>query len=219
MPDVLTDPNRVAEIEEPEPAEAPETPEEPERGELQHEEPAATEAPGEAPAALLSEKQLNQAFEKLAREGKRHRDRLDEIMGEDALALTECPLCSPEMAGWRFPVEPDDATKDLVRAAIGDRAALDYEHAPDANTCPACKGLGDVLTGSLVPDRRTKPCSQCNGWGYVLIPGSTGNANAAAELTVVAPSETLSTEAPPSVDFMGRKRGDPNFGILAGYER
>lgn len=199
--------------------EAPESPDEDEEGSELDDDLSAPQEPAEEPQAGLSEKQLNAAFEKLAREGKRHRDRLDEIMGEDALALVECPLCTPEMAGWRFPVEPDDDTKDAVRAALGDLVAADLEKANYANACPDCKGHGQVISGSLVPEKRAIQCRRCLGYGYVQIDGPAGNTDTSSVVVMHAPSDVPIENEPPDKDFMGRTRDDPNFGVLAGYER
>lgn len=212
-------PDTTEEHETVEPVEAPENPDEEQEGSELDDDESAPHEPAKEPAQVLSEKQLNAAFEKLAREGKRHRDRLDEIMGEDAWALVECPLCTPEMAGWRFPVEPDDETKDAVRAAIGDLVAADLAKATFANTCPACKGYGNVISGSLVPEKRAITCRECNGWGYVQIDGPQPHPSQIAAPIYTAPSADTPENAQPERDPWGRERGDPNFGVLAGYER
>src|SRR5579885_2478441 len=64
-------------------------------------EPVPNEQPETGPPPL-SEKELNKALAALDKEAQRHRTRVTEIMGEEALLLQQCPLCEPHLAGWRF---------------------------------------------------------------------------------------------------------------------
>jgi hypothetical protein len=39
---------------------------------------------------------------------------------------------------------------------------------PDTRKCQTCEGLGEVTTGSLVPQNRYRTCATCNGFGYMV---------------------------------------------------
>lgn len=167
----------------------------------------------------LSEKQIEQAMAKLEREAKRHRDRISEVMGEEAQMLEPCPLCEPNFAGFRFPVVPPDDVREAVRVAIGDADGIEYLRATDARLCDACNGLGNVLTGSLVPVHRTKPCGQCRGAGYVDVGGPTPVPVAPSGEQVTAPTVTNDPNDLPDVDPWGRTPDHTDYGRLPNYVR
>lgn len=206
--------------------EAPETPPEepvtPAEGDAEPEAtdpPPEPESPPEAATEALSEREIEQAFDKLDREAKRHRSRLDEILGEAALVLDQCPLCLEHLAGWLYLSELDPEHAQAVIDVLSGFKPGDYAEAAYARACDACKGLGLILTGSRVPERRTIPCRKCNGFGFVTT--ETPTAAPVATAAPETPPETFSapSETPPDRDFMGRTRDDPNFGVLAGYEK
>lgn len=205
--------------DQPEPAEAPETPGEDEEGSELDEDVSQPQEPAQPQEAVLSEKQLNAAMDKLDREAKRHRDRISEIMGEDALALVPCLLCTPELAGWRFDVPLRDEEKEVLLTIADPTRAKEYKHAENANTCPACDGLGQVVSGSLVANRELIPCSRCNGYGYVNLSATNVVPLAGPEPLGTAPVPTEAPEPLPNTDPFGRTPDDPNYGRLPQYER
>lgn len=208
------------------PAEAPElnpeppiNPDEPAAPETEPDAEPDTEPDTEPEPEPLSEKQLDAAYAKLDKESTRHRARLAEIMGEEALLLEPCPLCEPAMAGWRFPVLPDADQWRAVEAAVFGGADAEYATAEYVKACGDCLALGEVATGSKVLGRATIPCRTCSGFGYV-----TADTSYAPPPPATPPGEQPAafgppSEEPPQVDFMGRDRSDPNYGVLAGFER
>jgi|SRR5215469_153435 len=208
----------TAETPEPQPAPVEEPEQDTEHGAEGPEHETPTEPPAPEQAGM-SEREIEQAFDKLDREAKRHRTRLDEILAEAALTLVPCPLCQENLAGWYWPEQLNPEHAQAVIDALAGFQPDDYDTAVYVKQCEACHGLGQILTGSRVPERRLVPCRACNGFGYQSI--ETAPAQAAVAATPAAPPEAFAppTEAPPDVDFMGRGRDDPNFGVLAGYEK
>lgn len=117
----------------------------------------------------LSEKQLEAGRKKLEAEGTRHRNRVSEILGEEAQHLIPCPLCEGFVDGLIFPVLPPEDVIARTRVAIGMPDLSNYQQAKDARQCPDCAGLGVVLSGSLVAENAAINCKGCNGSGYVMI--------------------------------------------------
>ena len=130
--------------------ESPETPEEPE---------STVQPQG------TSEKDIEKAMDKLGREAKRHRDRISEVMGEDALALLPCELCWPPAPGFRFPQIPEDQ-RASVMLAIGFDPDPDFRSDTQSAVCADCDGWGQVATGSKVQGQKALPCTACKGKGW-----------------------------------------------------
>lgn len=114
-----------------------------------------------------SEADQRKAFQRLEAEAERHAKRLQEIMGEDAAALVQCELCTPNIPGWRFPVSPSEDTINRVRVVLGLPDLTTFEPSQWEAVCPVCKGRTRVKTGSLDPKYETKACDECEGRGYV----------------------------------------------------
>ncbi len=62
------------------------------------------------------------------------------------------------------PLQP--APMDYVIGFVVPGFAAPQTHR-DFKACPVCRGLGDVLTGSLKPGHETQPCPNCAGRGYL----------------------------------------------------
>lgn len=201
------------------PVEAPESPEEPETGELPGDGPEGPEEPAEEPTAQSSEKDTKAAIARLDKEATRHRGRLDEILEEGALSLLLCPLCEPSLAGWYWPGSLPPEVREIVAALTGDDSGIDYETLPNATTCTGCNGRGEVLTTSKVAARKLIMCPKCIGFGYLVNGVAVGTASVVALPSLPVTVPVSESEAPPDTDFLGRSRSDPNFGVLAGYER
>lgn len=157
-----------------EPLEPLEEPQEPaqEPGEAEEEEEGGAE-PGETTEAealafdQLSEGEQAKILDKLDREAERHRNRLTEILKEEALSLLPCELCNPRHAGW---VDLSQITPELrqrVRIMIGDREPVERRHDPYSARCEACNGEGEVETGSKVQGQTALPCLDCTGKGWI----------------------------------------------------
>lgn len=216
----------AAEVTEPEVETEPETPDaEPHSDQEPQTEPEGTPEPSEPPEPVegqtepLTERQLNAALDKLDREAKRHRDRISEVLGEDALLLQECPLCEAHLAGWRFARLPDEDEWRAITAAVYGIENVSYNTAGYVQPCPDCDALGLIATGSKVPGRETVSCRACSGFGYRQEDTATPRAVVSAQPEQAGSTFAAPTEPPPDRDPWGRTRDDPNFGVLAGYER
>jgi hypothetical protein len=169
MSEPQTEPVEPAEEPQEEPTLEPEPDpdEEDEEAEGEPEEPAEEPAPEEPTG--LTEKQLEATRKKLDAENARHRGRISDLIGDEAVLLEPCPLCSGFADGYRFPVVPPDDVIEATRVAIGLPDLSNYQQAKDARECPDCVGLGVVLSGSKVAENAAITCKSCNGSGYVML--------------------------------------------------
>ena len=172
----------------------------------------------EPESATMSEKEMEAALDKLTKEGTRHANRISEIMGADAQTLAPCALCTPQFAGFYFPESVDDATRAAVLEAVGIGAAADLETEPGVQQCATCGGKGQTLTGSLVPEHRTKMCPECTGLGWTD-PQVRSQYSTMRSLNTppapVLPASTTYTPTPsgmPNVDKWGRAYGHYLYG-------
>lgn len=69
--------------------------------------------------------------------------KVQEVLGEDA-PIRPCTYCH----GMGF--NPIELKQDTM-----------------SHVCEACDGLGEVVTGSKVPDNEARICPKCNGSGYI----------------------------------------------------
>lgn len=200
-----------APVEEPVPTEEPEpVPEEPEA-------PEGPEEPVQPPGEAVSEADIERGMEKLEREATRHRNRLSEIMGEEAQLLQPCPACDERFAGWRWPVPPEPDELQAILVALGVAEDLEYAESTTAVPCDVCKALGRVLTGSRVAEHRTMLCPACEGAGYRVQATEPQTPPAGEAPQLVAPAPEPAHESPPDVDPWDRPRGHPDFGRLPNY--
>ena len=209
-------------IEEPETAPEPEPTEEP----TEEPEPVEEEAPeghtvvvDVAARAPLTEKEIEKRVTACEKAATTWRNRFSSIFEEDANDFKPCPACLPWAPGFLQPIPFDDGQVSAIVAELTGTAEADYKRAEDANACPTCDGLGQVITGSRVPSHRTKMCGRCNGAGYVVIPGPAVAGAVPVEQYATAPTLTAVSEPPVDTDPWGRSRSDPMFGIMPGYER
>ncbi len=92
------------------------------------------------------------AVKAIEREDERHRKAVAKIMGTDFALVHVCDGCLDFTGGFTFTpptTEPE------------------FKASTDSMTCPACNGLGEVLSGSNSPTHRLKACAPCTGFGYV----------------------------------------------------
>src|SRR6266581_4471261 len=90
------------------PEEAPEGPAEPttEPGEPEpEEEPTPEEPPAPAAPEGMSERELEAVRVKLERSATTWRNRVADLMGDEANFLVACELCDPIIPGFHFPPE------------------------------------------------------------------------------------------------------------------
>jgi hypothetical protein len=136
-------------------------------GPVEGDEPA--EAPSDAPVQRTgpsSEKGIEKVFDRLGKEAKRHRDRVSEIMEEDATLLLACPLCDPLIPGFVMPTPDVPERFPAVREFMGEAPKRELLPAGDAHTCGVCDGYGVVASGSKVEGQIEVVCKRCNGKGW-----------------------------------------------------
>lgn len=186
-------------------------------------EDAGTPKTAEEPAAALTEKDIERAMEKLEREAKRHRDRVSEIMGEDALMLIPCELCPQVTAGFRYPTPVGEEQKRAVLAAVGMGDVGNMRHSPDALTCDVCDGYGELISGSRVAAHLSIACQKCHALGYTTAQDreqweSQLRAQEAARQVLTQPqSFAISYDSRPAVDQWLRPQGHEFYGMDPQY--
>lgn len=158
--------------QEPEPAQEPEP--EPEQG-------------------GMSEKQLEAAHKKIERAATNFRNRVSEVMGEDAQSLVECPVCAYFIPGMIFPQEFTDDQKVALWPYMGLPDPNTVPMASWAAPCEACDGWGKVRTPSKVATQSEKTCIACGGAGFLDTSGA-GNGQRGT-----APSLDLQYQAAPDL--------------------
>jgi hypothetical protein len=206
-------------VEEPQaPEEAP-MEEQPQPEEPTPEEPAEEPVhPTEEPRGEMSERELDEGVRRLEKEAMRHANRVSEIMGEDAQLLEPCELCAPAIPGFRWPGEVPEEQRQAVLAAIGLGTDADYAEDPEAETCALCRGHGETLTGSQVPEQRTRPCPACGAKGWTTEAerntwASTQQAKqVATELGQRPAAEVPAGASLPSMDAWSRPLGHEFYG-------
>jgi hypothetical protein len=148
----------------PEPTEAPGEGD----GPVEGDEPA--EAPSETPVQRTGpsgEKEIEKVFDRLGKEAKRHRDRLSEIMADDATLLIACPLCDPLIPGFIMPTPDVPERFPAVREFMGESPASELSDDPRSMRCEVCDGFGQVATGSRTEAHKAMVCEACKGMGAV----------------------------------------------------
>lgn len=93
-----------------------------------------------------------------------------ELAAETDQPIVRCPVCLPEWPAFIFHPEVVPLNQDqlnVLNILLGNPLMPDFQAIPQARTCPACNGLGRVLTGSQVTNRTTIECLECDGSGWV----------------------------------------------------
>jgi hypothetical protein len=150
-------------VEPAEPQEPPEEPAEPPEPGEPGEQPAEPQAHGATPEEIEA---VYKGMESLR---KTVASRVSKIMGDDATALIECPVCSEFAPGWIFhpSVQPlEDGVKAALYHLLGAHAPGDFKRHPAFTTCEACSGEGQVATGSKRPGQEVTGCPDCAELGY-----------------------------------------------------
>jgi hypothetical protein len=196
-------------------AEQPDDDEQPEQGEPEPEpddEPSdEQERLAELAARADSEKARKKRDEQLDGEKERHAKRVGQIMGEAAVDLIPCPVCMDGIDGWVFVPEVQQLPPEAIsriRQVIGLPDYSSFRPARDAQECPDCEGLGEVITGSHVPGYETKDCGRCakRGWVPVAAPPTTNGHVDPAAPEVTGPTVYGVEETPDEVRRL-RERG------------
>lgn len=102
-----------------------------------------------------------------------HEKAMRKVMGEDFDALAPCDACG----GVGYTPPNVETVPEL-------------KHDPMTETCEACNGWGQVLTGALEGASPLRPCTTCNNSGYVT---------KAVELPAGVPLQPIAGTAPGTV--------------------
>jgi len=142
-------------------------PEEPETGgdDAEPDEPDEPEAVTHGPSEVEMEKTLA----KIERSATTYRNRVADLLGEQANDLSPCPLCSDGIMGHLFPVEwitPTDETQARLLEVLKTPQDPEYRPAPNVRRCGTCDGWGSVLSGSRVAGKARVMCPTCKGNGF-----------------------------------------------------
>lgn len=175
------------------------------------------DAPGDAApetTAPRSQKEIDTLTKKLEAEAERHAKRVAEIMGDDFALLVPSPV--DWTPGFIFNVpemHPDETALATLDAILGRGASAELLPAEDAEACPKCNALGEVLTGSRKDGQKTKPCAACSGtgWRTKLQPVSPPPAPPAT--TTNGTTSGYNINQVPIPDAWGRQQGHPHYGI------
>lgn len=82
----------------------------------------------------------------------------------DAIAAPPAPGVEPDPTGE--PVLPEGMK--LCPVCTGAGAVPEFIHEdPQTETCSTCGGIGELVTGSLIPDQAVQRCRDCGGAGFV----------------------------------------------------
>lgn len=190
---------------------AEETPDDEEETEETEPEDVEEAAPG------LSQKQIEQRWERIGKAGLAYINRLQGILAEDFGDFRLSPLSLPGMPGFIFDpnvVPLDDEIVRNVRELFGDPSPVERLQATDAFTCPSCNGVGEVLSGSQVPKYRVVLCLDCEGKGFKgprEIKGGTPTAQLPSQAGQ-QPEEV--PEEAPETDHWGRPKHHPGYMVM-----
>lgn len=172
------------------------------------------DAVAEAAPEARSQADIEQIQAKLESEATRHDNRVRQIMGDDFAMLVPSPI--DWTPGYIFNVEgmrPFPEQLAQLDALLGRGAAAELLPAEDAQACEKCAALGEVLTGSKKDGQRTKPCSACNGTGWVtkftpmVVPQHLSTGNVAEVAYSTQPNQFQ------VADRWGRPFGHPHYNL------
>lgn len=205
----------VEPVEPTEPEPEPENEPEPEPAENEPEPEPAPEGP--------SPEDVEAMFKKIGTAFSAYTRKVGDAMGDDAVDLLPCPVCSEAVPGFvnkhQVGQFPDDVRRQVMRF-LGFATEQEYEASQTTRRCEVCAGKGKVTTGSTVPNHETAPCPTCTGYGYVPPPSATTGVNIAqpGNGAVAAPLTLVSEQ--PEVDEHGEAlilpdgRENPNYGKM-----
>ncbi len=168
-----TQPEPEVPFEEPAPATEPE-PEQPTEPE-QPEQPPSPEAPVPPAPAGMSIEELEKVRKKLDQSATTWRNRVSDLLGEEAQLLVPCELCDPLIPGFHWPVEVEQP-RDQLHAALLDvlrsPQGPDFLEDPYTRECTTCGGYGKTRTKGHVPGKTERVCPTCKGVGFQALDGT-----------------------------------------------
>jgi len=98
------------------------------------------------------------------------RNRVSDLLGEEAQMLVPCELCDPLIPGFHWPPEVEQPRDDLhahLLDVLRTPSAPEYQQAQHVRRCQLCDGWGRVLSGSRVAGKGEVACQMCKGQGFV----------------------------------------------------
>lgn len=163
------EPEEGAELDETTDADGVSDDEAAEQEEAAQEREPEPDADADAILRAQSEREMEKKLRALDREAVAHAARVEKIMGDDFESVVGCPLCAPNIPGFRFPFPPQPEVVAAVKEAIGEPASPAYSRDSYSRACELCGGLGSVSTGSKVAGQGVVSCLTCKGRGWVPI--------------------------------------------------
>lgn len=151
------------------------------------------------------------------------RRRVSDLFAEDAVNLEVCPLCPDNLPGFIIPDYIPDELRERVIDYLRPVNLPEMKADPDTECCDVCGGHGRTLTGSPIPENRTKLCGKCGGNGFTTkeqreswaMMHPPAPAAPAPYVAPVAPVQDFS--GMPATDQWGRAAGTPNYGRDPAY--
>lgn len=178
-------------------------------------------------AGAQSEAEIRAKIEKIGRSAQTFRRRIEEVLGDDAVALVPCELCEPEIPGFHWPVEYARARDEIharLLQVLKTPAEIQYRTDPSTRECEVCGGEGKLERPTKVAAQKLTTCHVCRGFGFQPPPdlqGSAGPAAAGMEQGTVPPDDFGPTA---DVDIWGEPRIlddgrlNPLFGLMPQYK-
>jgi hypothetical protein len=206
-------------IEDPElPFEEPETPDEEDEDDA---EPAA-----QAPVGVSIE-ELEKVRNKLERSATTWRNRVSELLGEEAQFLVPCELCDPIIPGFHFPAEleqPRDPMHERLLDVLREPMGPEFQDDPYTRECTTCGGYGKTRTKGHVPGKTERVCPTCKGVGFQALdaPAPTAGNGQVDEVVYELPSEQPLVDE--GNDIWGSPKllpdgmENPNYGKMPQYK-
>jgi hypothetical protein len=137
---------------------------------IEPEPPAESEPQDEPPAApAVDHVAMERILEKIDRSATTYRNRVSDLLGEQAQDLSPCPLCEPGIMGLIYPPEWTEPVSELharLLDVLKTPSAPEYRDAPNVRQCGTCAGWGSVLSGSRVAGKERVLCPTCKGNGF-----------------------------------------------------
>ena len=187
----------------------------------------APEPEPEPPAQGLSIEELEKVRGQLDRSATTWRNRVSQLLGEEAQALVVCELCDPLIPGFHFPAEltpPRDDVHARLLDVLRAPAGPEYREDPYTVECQTCGGYGKTLTKGHVPGKTERVCPTCKGLGFqspdtpAAAPSGTGNGEVVYELPNEEPLVTDGTDVWGSPKLLPDGMENPNYGKMPQYK-
>lgn len=175
----------------------------------------AADSPGdEAAPPPRSQAEIDALTKKLEAEAARHEKRVAEIMGDDFALLVPSPV--DWTPGYIFNVpemHPQPEQVAALHALLGGAQPVELLPADDAEPCPKCNALGEVLTGSRKPGQETKQCRHCTGAGWITKAAPLATVQPLAQTSYTGAAQPVEPNTMQVADRWGRPVGHPHYGL------